>query len=278
MSEYKYYAFLAIDRPIDAAAMKKLRAVSSRAQITPVSFVNHYEWGDFHGNIGKMMEHWFDLHLYFANWGSRRLMMKFPRQLVDTAPLDGLKIATDAVKVRERGEALIVDVCLDEMSDDDDDDYLDKVSNWLGELAPLREDVLSGDSRAFYLLWLLAVGEGGLRDDAVEPLPGVGPITKPLNAFADFLNLDPGLVRAAAETGSGGSYELSASRIRQFVSALPKTKKEECLCSLIEGKPHALAGVQAKIREAAALKAGKARDTRRTAGELRARAEEIGER
>ena len=276
MSEYQYYEFVAIDRPLDAAALKKLRNLSSRAQITPVSFVNHYEWGDFHGNVDKMME-WFDLHFYFANWGSRRLMMKLPRRLVDTALLDGLEVATDTVEVKERGEALIVDICLE--TPDDDDDYGEgKVSGWLGELAPLREDVLSGDSRAFYLLWLLAVEEGGLRDDAVEPLPGTGPITKPLKVFADFLNLDPGLVRAAAEMGSGGNDALSARRIRQFVSVLPETKKEECLCSLIEGKPHALAGVRSKIRKAAALEVGKSGDARRTVGELRARAGEIRKR
>ena len=277
MSEYQYYEFLAIDRLLDAAAMKKLRNLSSRAQITPVSFVNHYEWGDFHGNVDKMMEYWFDLHLYFANWGSRRLMMKFPRRLVDTAPLDGLEVAIDTVEVRESGEALIVDICPEPPCDDDGYDE-SKVFGWLGELAPLREDVLSGDSRAFYLLWLLAVGEGSLRDDAIEPLPGVGPLTKPLNAFADFLNLDPGLVRAAAETGSGGNDELPARRIRQFVSALPETKKEEYLNSLIEGKPHTLAGVRAKIRETAALEAGKPGDARRTVGELRARAGEIRKR
>ena len=40
MSEYQYYAFQAIDRPLSAHEMKRLRGISSRAEITPVSFIN----------------------------------------------------------------------------------------------------------------------------------------------------------------------------------------------------------------------------------------------
>jgi len=42
MSEYQYYEFLAIDRPLDRAAQDALRSISSRARITATSFTNHY--------------------------------------------------------------------------------------------------------------------------------------------------------------------------------------------------------------------------------------------
>jgi len=45
MSEYQYYEFQAIDRPLDHAAQD-----SSRARITATSFINHYEWGDLKGD------------------------------------------------------------------------------------------------------------------------------------------------------------------------------------------------------------------------------------
>jgi hypothetical protein len=47
MSEYQYYEFQAIDRRLTEAQMRELRSVSTRACITPTSFVNHYEWGNF---------------------------------------------------------------------------------------------------------------------------------------------------------------------------------------------------------------------------------------
>jgi hypothetical protein len=50
MSEYQYYEFLAIDRPLTSEEMGDLRALSTRAHITPVSFTNEYHWGDFKGS------------------------------------------------------------------------------------------------------------------------------------------------------------------------------------------------------------------------------------
>ena len=44
MSGYQYYEFRAIDRPLSQRELTELRALSSRAQITPVSFINTYEW------------------------------------------------------------------------------------------------------------------------------------------------------------------------------------------------------------------------------------------
>jgi hypothetical protein len=79
MSEYQYYEFQAIDRPLDRAAQDALRSISSRARITATSFTNQYEWGDLKGDPHKFMERWFDLHLYVANWGTRRLMIRVPK-------------------------------------------------------------------------------------------------------------------------------------------------------------------------------------------------------
>ena len=56
MSEYQYYEFQAIDRPLDKAAQEALRSISSRARITATSFTNHYEWGDLKGDPRKFME------------------------------------------------------------------------------------------------------------------------------------------------------------------------------------------------------------------------------
>ena len=56
MSEYQYYEFQAVDRPLTSAQQRELRALSTRARITTTSFVNHYEWGDFKGNPARLME------------------------------------------------------------------------------------------------------------------------------------------------------------------------------------------------------------------------------
>ncbi len=49
--------FRAIDRPLDKAEMEKLRTISSRAEITPTSFTNTYNYGDFHGKPEALVAH-----------------------------------------------------------------------------------------------------------------------------------------------------------------------------------------------------------------------------
>jgi hypothetical protein len=70
MSEYQYYEFRAIDRRLTAAEIAKLRSFSTRARITPKSFVNDYQWGDFRGDEDAWIDKYFDVFLYFANWGT----------------------------------------------------------------------------------------------------------------------------------------------------------------------------------------------------------------
>ena len=50
MSEYQYYEFRAIDRPLSDRQMRELRAISTRAAISRTSFSNHYEYGDLKAN------------------------------------------------------------------------------------------------------------------------------------------------------------------------------------------------------------------------------------
>ena len=72
MSEYQYYEFQAIDRPLTDEELREVRSYSTRAHITPASFVNHYEWGNFKGNADEWMDKYYDAFLYFANWVPRR--------------------------------------------------------------------------------------------------------------------------------------------------------------------------------------------------------------
>jgi hypothetical protein len=44
LSAYQYYEFVAVDRPLDAAALTEVRRLSTRARITATSFVNEYHW------------------------------------------------------------------------------------------------------------------------------------------------------------------------------------------------------------------------------------------
>ena len=269
MSEYQYYEFQAIDRPLSEADRRALRDLSTRARITATSFTNSYEWGGFKGDPAKLMERWFDLHVYLANWGSRRLMIRLPTRTVDRALVDAFLGEVDCVKMRVVGENLILDIVGDEVESEDWDDG----SVWLAALTPLRAEVLGGDFRLFYLLWLTAVEADVFEADEPEPMPGIGPITAALEAFAGFFGIDANLVEAAAERSPAASANFSsADAVRRVIAAMSDREKTGLLERLFEGAPHAAAELRAEVRKRLGPETGAPQAAARTVGELRARA------
>lgn len=264
MSEYQYYEFQAVDRPLDGADVEELRALSSRARITRTSFTNHYEWGDFKGDPVQLMRRWFDLHLYLANWGTRELMMRLPARFLDQATLEPFLHAVDGVELRTLDDQVLVAFHQD--GDESYEDW-DDGTGWLAALAPLREDLLSGDLRVFYLVWLSAVAQGRLPDDAPEPLPGLAPLSGALDAFAEFFDIDADLVAVAAERDPGDRLP-SGSAARARLAALPEDEKTALLLRMVEGDPHVVRELRGRLRDGPAGAAPQAR----TAGELRRRA------
>jgi len=273
MSEYQYYEFQAIDRPLSEGDRQALRNLSTRAWITATSFTNSYEWGNFKGDPAKLMERWFDLHLYLANWGSRRLMIRLPKRLVDRRFLDVFLAEVDCAELTVSGENLILDIGRDEMEFEDWDDG----SGWLAALAPLRAEVLGGDLRLFYLLWLTAVDADVFEADEPEPMPGIGPMSATLEAFAEFFGIDSDLVQAAAERPAVATANaISADAARKIISAMSDPDKTAMLSRLFDGDPHVAAELRAMVRGRLADNADASPVVARTVGELRARANAIG--
>jgi len=109
MSEFQYYEFQAIDRPLDTEAQRALRQISTRARITLHSLVNTYQWGDFKGAPRELVKRWFDLFIYWANRGSRRLLIRLPRRAVDPAAIRPYCVRT-LLQVEVAREFVIVEV------------------------------------------------------------------------------------------------------------------------------------------------------------------------
>ncbi len=272
MSEYQYYEFQTIDRPLSDEDRQELRALSTRARVTATSFTNSYEWGDFKGDPARLMERWFDLHLYLANWGTRRLMIRLPKRLIDRDRLDDFLGEVDCASLADSGENLILDISRDDLEFEDADDG----SGWLAALSPLRAELLGGDLRLFYLLWLTAVEADVFEADEPEPMPGIGPLSATLQALADFFGIDPDLVQAAAERPAlPPATALSADAVRGIISAMPDAEKTAMLSRLLDGDPHVAAELRAKVRDQMAAESCAAPVVARTVAELRARANAI---
>jgi hypothetical protein len=272
MSEYQYDEFQAIDRPLSEADRRALRDISTRARITSTSFTNTYEWGDLKADPARLVERYFDLFLYVANWGSHRFALRLPKRLVDKGTLDAFLGEVDCADVRVTDAHVILDIGRQEVSSDDRDDG----SGWMAALTPLRADILAGDLRMVYLLWLTAVQEDVFEDDEPEPLPGIGPLTAPLEAFAEFFGIDPDLVHAAAERAAAAlPGDAPSAAVRKVIVGLTEAERTNWLCRLFDGDVHVGAELRARLRADLARGAAAPKLIARTVGELRARATAI---
>lgn len=267
MSEYQCYEFVALDRPLTAKQMAELRAVSTRAEISPTRFWNEYQWGDLKAAPAKLMERYFDAHLYFANWGTHRLMLRIPKARVDLRALEAYFVGRHAARLTNMGEHVLLDVG----SDTEEPGYGEQTQGSLAALSPLRAELMRGDLRPAYLGWLLAVAAGDIDDAAEEPpVPaGLAELTAAQEAMVEFLRIDVDLIAAAA-SGSAVVADDGAP-LRRWLAALSVKEKDAWLRRAVDEPDLALGGEL--LRAFRATMKGERSATRRTVGELRALAE-----
>jgi hypothetical protein len=245
VSEYQYYEFQAVDRPLTREHMSKLRAYSSRAQVTPSSFVNEYHYGSFKGDPDEWMERYFDAFLYLANWGSRWFMLRLPQKLLDqqvAAPY----LAGESFSCRWKDDSVILSF----RTEDEDYEWAEG-EGWLASLAQTRSELMRGDHRALYLGWLRGVQSEEIDSDALEPPvpPGLGELSETLNRLADFLRIDRDLITAAAERSPGKeAADLVGNEIGAWLLNLPSMEKDAILATLINGNdPHLAAELRQRV-------------------------------
>lgn len=238
MSEYQYYEFLAIDRPLSAREMDHLRAVSTRARITPVSFVNEYNWGDFKGDSMEFMRRFFDAHVYLANWGEALFMVRLPLEVIDEQAIKAFCTSSHVTAEKLPHHWLLTWSLVGDTEDYDPCDFVEE-TGWMARLAPLREELLRGDLRSLYIGWLKAVSTGEIGDDDPEPLAlkGLGELTPPQQALAELLAVDQDLL---ADVGIGNPplqpTEVNATVVDAWLDQLPRPELNKYLRLLFSGK------------------------------------------
>ena len=197
MSEYQFYEFAAIDRPLTSREMQKLRAVSTRGVITPCSFTNHYHWGSLKADPEDWMKRYFDAHVYLADWGQCTLSLKLPKSSFSR---EDLKPFINRISLFSKATSThwIIHWMMDGEPFDGDHHAEDDGTEWLQRLIPLRDELMCGDMRPLYLGWL-AAGHS-MKNFIFEPglPPGMAALSPAQKALADFLEIDPDFIEAAA--------------------------------------------------------------------------------
>jgi hypothetical protein len=275
MSEYQYYEFQAIDRPLSEKQMDQLRRYSTRARITTTSFVNEYQWGNFRGDADRWMERYFDAFLYTANWGTRILKLRLPSKVLSLSEVRPY-CAGQGLAARQKSGSTILTFSSDDEGGDDGVD----ADGMLAALVPVRADLARGDGRALYLGWVAAAQVGECPDDDQEPPvpPGLGQLTASLRALAEFLRIDEQLLLAAAQVSAPLRTErLNRDRFTAWVTTLSTAEKDKVLVRLLsEDAASVRLDLLHRFRRDQAPSSPRGREERRrTFSEIRKTAEEL---
>ncbi len=202
MSAYQYYEFRALDRRLTAEQQRRLRSLSSRAEISATRLANEYSFGNFRGDPGRLLEEYFDAYLYAANWGTRELAFRLPRALLDAETARRYCDEEHRAWVTETSEHVIVWFRWDDDEGDEDQG---------------REDE-------------------GLADEVEPPVPaGLRQLSDSLASVAKFLGIDDDLIATAAKA-SGPLAQVTDDGIADWVTALPASEKNKYLTMVTEGE------------------------------------------
>lgn len=242
MSEYLYYEFRAVDRPLDAQAKAALREITSRAKITSTSLINEYHYRDFKGDCNKLMDKYFDAHLYLANWGTRQLMLRLP---VPPFALESAKpyCAENCLSARGSKDHVVLNFLRD---GDFSDEYYESIADCNGildDMLPLRADLMMGDLRCLYIFWLTSLENESMEDRVEEPPvpPGLGNLSPPYLSFMEFFGIDPMLVEVAARASSSSvPTGPSLNDLTAWIENMPRAQVDLIVARLMQGESNQL--------------------------------------
>jgi CTP:molybdopterin cytidylyltransferase MocA len=275
MSEYQYYEFQAIDRPLTEEEQQAVSRLSSRVEPHPWRAVFTYNWSDFPGNPEKVLAQYYDAMLYVTNWGSRQLMFRFPKALLDLDELQAYcrpRFVEEYLSFDITGEHVVLNV---EFHEEGGGDWMEG-EGWLPALIPLREDILKGDYRLLYLAWLMAVvmEEEALETVTEPPLPpGLRKLSPALRSFVEFFEIDQDLIDVAAEA-SADMPTASDDDLRRAIAALAPEERDEFLLRLAKGEPNLPVELKRRLDQVGGSPARQA-GRRRKVGQLMTAAEEL---
>ncbi len=255
MSEYQYYEWQTLERPLTADEQKAVNGLSSHIDVTSSQAIVTYEWSNFKHDSIQVLAKYFDSFLYLADWGTRRLAFRFPKGLVDEAALAPY-CDEYHLTFKEVGKVQILEFEMDE--EEGFEEWMD-TRGVLSTLSRLREDILQGDFRTLYLAWLKAMSmeSDGYEEDEDDPeslscdpeppLPaGLKQLTPALKELIDFFEIDDHLVAAAAQRSPDLSPALD-SDYAHFISRLSRPECDGFLLKFANNEPGAAVALRKKL-------------------------------
>jgi hypothetical protein len=241
MSEYQRYEFMAIDRPLTRVQLDAVNDLSSHIEASSTHAIIEYHWGDFKHDPIEVLHEFFDGFLYWANWGAPQLALRFPHGILPADLIDGYDL-DDFVTFIKYPDFDILNIHFGEMEGPDEWIEYD-----LGSLVTIRDELMEGDLRALYIVWLASQrmnegydeeeDEGGDEEISVPPVPhAFGTLSEAQEALAELLQVPEELLVAAARH-SKASVSSTVDDFAAWVKLLPSDRQNDYLVRLAHNEP-----------------------------------------
>jgi hypothetical protein len=244
MSEYQYHEWQTVDRLLTPEEQAAVNDLSSHIEVSASRAVVTYHWSDFRHDPKQVLLQYFDAYLYLANWGSLRLMFRFPDGMIDKADIEPYCV-DEYITFERLGNYQVLDL---DFGPEDGGGWMEAEAG-LSHFIRLRADLLEGDFRLPYLAWLKAMTMAGdpyesedddtdiTADHRESPVPpGLKKLSPSLQDFVRVFEIDTFLVQAAAEA-SPDSKKARAIDYREVIERLPRAECDDFLARLAEGDP-----------------------------------------
>ncbi|CAN5600430.1 hypothetical protein BH10PLA2_BH10PLA2_09630 [soil metagenome] len=230
MSEFQYVTFRAIDGPVSAKNLAFMAKQYSRAKVTEWAFTNEYHYGDFGGDAQEMLRRGYDIHLHYANFGIRTLMIRLPRGFADAQAAKPY-CDTESITIHKdkSGPGIILEIS--PAHEPGDLDELWNLEEVMDQLLGVRAEILEGDLRPLYLAHLAASMD--MEHDPETTLEGPVPagLNKPTSsqrALAGLYGIGKAMLMAIARESDPLPEKTEAS-LENWLASQPVDRKNAWL-------------------------------------------------
>src|SRR5437660_2691919 len=236
MSEYQRYEFMTVDRPLTSTQLDAVNSLSSHIEASSTHELIEYNWGSFKHDPIKVRHGFFDGFLYWANWGSPELALRFPHGILPEDLIESYDFY-DFVEFTHHPDYDILDIHFGEL--EGPDEWIDYQ---LGSLIAIRDELMEGDLRSLYLTWLAAQCLAGYEEEdeadmIIPPVPSAfGELTAAQQALAELLQVPQELLMAAAQHSKAAGPS-TRDDFAAWVELLPQARRNEYLVRLAHNEP-----------------------------------------
>ena len=281
MSEYQYYEFMAIDKPLSKEDKAEIGSWSSRTNPSNTGATFTYSYGSFPKDVITVTEKYFDAMFSVSNWGTTRLIFKFPTSLLTTDRIRQY-CSENGLEIIKKSDFILLDIGYSE--EDGGGNWIEG-EGWLSSVISLRNDIINKDYRCLYLIWLkdaISSFESDLGDsnsDDYEPqVPdGLYDLNDALQDFVDIFQINKDCITAAADNSKPQNPDRQID-LAPYLDQLSENERREFLVRLLNDEPLLNIKLKSRLKEFLDTNETSMKDApRRTIEEIMQKVEEIRE-